>query len=88
MSSYLPEPVGIRDWDVVNAVVPAAAVPVEDGGEVWKVAVEVKVLGISPTIGPTVQQVTLKHVGSNDWEHQKVSEQVKLCRLMMVRTLR
>lgn len=45
---------------MVNTVVPAAAVPVENGSEVWKIAVEVDALGIGPAIGPTIQQVTLK----------------------------
>lgn len=67
-ASDLPKPVGIRDWDVVYAVVSAAPVPVEDGGEVRKVAVQVKVLGISPTVGPTVQQVALKSLSSNNWK--------------------
>lgn len=51
---------------MVNAVVPAAAVPVENGGEVWKVAVEVNTLGVGSSIGPTVQQVTLKYLGLNN----------------------
>lgn len=51
---------------MVNAVVPAASVPVENGGEVRKVAVEVNILGVGPSTGPTIQQVTLKHLGSNN----------------------
>ncbi len=56
---------------MVNAVVPAAAVPVKNGGEVWKIAVEVNHLGVGPSTSPTIQQVTLKHFGSNSWECQK-----------------
>lgn len=63
--SHLSKPVGVGDWNVVNAVVPAAAIPVEDGGEVRKIAVQVDVLGVGPTIGPSIQQVTLKHLGLN-----------------------
>lgn len=51
---------------MVNAVVPAAAIPVENGGEVWKIAVEINILGVGPSIGPTIQQVTLKHLGLNN----------------------
>lgn len=47
---------------MVNAVVPAAAVPVENGSEVWEIAVEVDILGIGPSTGPTIQQVTLKYL--------------------------
>lgn len=50
---------------MVNAVVPAAAVAVEKGGEVREIAVEVNILGVGPSTDPTVQQMTLKHVGSN-----------------------
>lgn len=50
---------------MVNAIVPAAAVQVENGGEVRKIAVEVYILGIGPSIGPAVQQVTLKRFGTN-----------------------
>lgn len=68
MPSYLSKPIGVRDWNVVNAIMPTAAIPVEDGGEVRKIAVQVNVLGVGAAIGPTVQQVTLKCLGSNDWE--------------------
>lgn len=61
MSSYFPKPVAIWDWDVVSSVVTAAPVPVEDGGEVRKVAIQVNVLGVGSTISPTIQQVSLKH---------------------------
>lgn len=57
---YFAKPVGVGDRDVVGAEVSAAAVPVEKGRQVWEVAVQVNVLGIRPTIGPAVQQVTLK----------------------------
>lgn len=52
---------------MVNAVVPAATVPVENGGEVWKIAVEIDILGIGPSTGPTIQQVTLKHFCPNSY---------------------
>lgn len=45
---------------MVSAEVSAAAVPVENGSQVGEIAVEVEVLGVRPTIGPTVQQVTLQ----------------------------
>lgn len=51
---------------MVNAVVPAAAVPVENGGEVRKITVEVNILGVGPSIGPTIQQVTLESLCSNN----------------------
>lgn len=57
---YFAKPVGVRDGDVVGAEVSAAPVPVQNGSQVREVAVEVKVLGVGPTVGPTVQQVTLK----------------------------
>lgn len=57
---YFAKPVSVGDRDVVGAEVSAAAVPVEKRGQVWEIAVEVNVLGICPTIGPAVQQVTLK----------------------------
>lgn len=57
---YFAKPVGFRDGDVIGAEVSAAPVPVENGSQVREVAVEVDVLGVCPTIGPTVQQVTLK----------------------------
>lgn len=64
-SPYLAKPVCIRDWDMVNAVVPAAAVAVEKGGEVREIAVEVNILGVGPSTDPTIEQMTLKHSGSN-----------------------
>lgn len=51
---------------MVNAVKPAAAVPVENRGEVRKIAVEVYILSVGPSIGPAIQQVTLKHLGSSN----------------------
>lgn len=54
MSRHLPKPVGVWNWDVVNAVVPASTVPIKDGGEVWKIAIQVDVLSICPSIGPTI----------------------------------
>lgn len=36
---YFGEPVRVRDWDVIDAVVSAAAIPVENGGEVRKIAI-------------------------------------------------
>lgn len=60
MLPYFSEPVGVRDRDVVGPEVPAAAVPVQNGRQVREVAIEVDVLGVGPTAGPTVQQVTLK----------------------------
>lgn len=45
---------------MVGAEVSAAPVPVENGSQVREIAVEVNVLGVGPTIGPTIQQVTLK----------------------------
>lgn len=54
MPPDLSKPVGIWNWDVVNAVEPASAVPVKDGGEIWKVAIQVDVLSVRPSIGPTV----------------------------------
>lgn len=39
---------------MVDTVVPAAAVPVESGGEVRKIAIEVNILGVGPSIGPTI----------------------------------
>lgn len=53
---------------MISSVVPAATVPVEDRCEVRKVAVQVNVLGVCAAMGPTVQQVTLKHLYSNNWE--------------------
>lgn len=63
---YFAKPIGIRDWDVVDAVVPAATVPVEHRCEVWKVPVQINALGICTTVGPTIQQVALKHSGCNN----------------------
>lgn len=57
---HFAKPVAVWDRDVVSAEVSAAAVPVEKGGQVWEVAVQVNVLGVGPTVGPAVQQVTLK----------------------------
>lgn len=57
---HFAKPVAVWDRDVVGAEVFAAAVPVENGGQVREVAVEVNVLGVGPTVGPAVQQVTLK----------------------------
>lgn len=45
---------------MIYAVVSAATVPVEDGGEIGKIAVQVDVLGISPSTCPSVKQRTLK----------------------------
>lgn len=39
---------------MIYAVVPAATVPVEDGGEIGKIAVQVEVLGISPSARPSI----------------------------------
>lgn len=47
---------------MVGAEVSAAPVPVEKRSQVREIAVEVNVLGVRPTIGPTVQQVTLKRL--------------------------
>lgn len=57
---YFAKPVVVRDGDVVGAVVSAAPVPVQNGSQVREVAVEINVLAVGPTVGPTVQQVTLK----------------------------
>lgn len=57
---HFAKPVAVWDRDVVGAEVSAAAVPVEKGGQVREVAVQVDALGIGPTVGPAVQQVTLK----------------------------
>lgn len=57
---YFAKPVGVRDWDMVNTEVPAAPAPVENGGEVWKIPVEVDILCIGPSVGPAIQQVALK----------------------------
>lgn len=53
---------------MIDAVVSAAAVPVENGGEVRKVAIKVKILSVGPSTDPTVHQVTLKHLRSNNCE--------------------
>lgn len=45
---------------MVGAEVSAAAVPVENGGQVGEVAVQVNALGVGPAVGPAVQQVTLE----------------------------
>lgn len=50
---------------MVNTVVPAAPVPVEYGSKIRKVPVQVDILGIGATIGPAIQQVTLKRLDSN-----------------------
>lgn len=60
---HFAKPVAVWDRDVVGSEVSAAPVPVEKGGEVWEVAVQVNALGIGPTVGPAVQQVTLKGGG-------------------------
>lgn len=39
---------------MIRAEVPAATAPVENGREVWKVAVQVDVLGVGPTICPAI----------------------------------
>lgn len=65
---YFGEPVGVGDWDVIDAIVSAAAIPVENGGEVRKIAIEVKILSVGPSTDPTVHQVTLKHSRSNNRE--------------------
>lgn len=57
---YIAKPVGVRDGDVVGAEVFAAPVPVENGSQVREIAIEVNVLGVGPTAGPTIHQVTLK----------------------------
>lgn len=45
---------------MIDAIVSAAAIPVEYGGEVRKIAIEVKILSVGPSTNPTVHQVTLK----------------------------
>lgn len=57
---HFAKPVAVWDRDVVGSEVSAAAVPVEKGGQVWEVAVQVNVLGVGATVGPAVQQVTLR----------------------------
>lgn len=56
---------------MVDAVKPTAAIPVEDRGEVWKIAVQVKVLSIGPTTDPTVHQVTLKQLSSTSLSNRQ-----------------
>lgn len=51
---------------MVNAEMPAAAVPVQNGRKVRKIAVEVDILGICSSAGPTVHQVSLKHLHSKN----------------------
>lgn len=65
LPSYLPKPVCVGNRDVVSTVVPAASIPVQDRRKVRKVPVQVNILGIGSTIGPTIQQVTLKHLDSH-----------------------
>lgn len=65
---YFAKPVGVRDGDVVGAEVSAAPVPVQNGRQIWEIAVEVNVLGVGPTVGPTIQQVTLK---GRHWNQSK-----------------
>ena len=48
-NSYLTKPVGVGDGDVVGAVVPVTPTVVGNGGQVWKVPVEVDVLSVSST---------------------------------------
>lgn len=52
---------------MVHAETPAAAVPVENGRKVRKIAVEVDILGICSSAGPTVHQVSLKHSHSKSY---------------------
>lgn len=52
---------------MVNAEMPAAAVPVKNGRKVRKIAVEVDTLGICTSAGPTVQQVSLEHLHSKSY---------------------
>lgn len=47
---------------MIDAIVSAAAIPVENGGEIRKIAIEVKILSVGPSTDPTVHQVTLKHL--------------------------
>lgn len=70
---------------MVNAVVPAAAVPVENGGEVWKIAVEVNILGVGTSIGPTIQQVALKHIQVQTTRRITRCQSVTLFSVMMVK---
>lgn len=47
---------------MIDAVVSASPIPVENGCQVRKVAVEVKILSVGPSTGPTIHQVTLKQL--------------------------
>lgn len=46
-NSYLTKPVGVRDGDVVRAIEAVTAPAVGNGGQVWKVSVEVNVLSVT-----------------------------------------
>lgn len=45
---------------MIDAVVSASPIPVENGCQVRKIAVEVKILSVGTPTSPTVHQVTLK----------------------------
>lgn len=59
---YLIHPVGVRDGDVVTTEMSKAPPVVEDGCKVRKVAVQIKILSISPTTGPSIVLMTLKRL--------------------------
>lgn len=56
---------------MVGAEVSAAAVPVENGGQVGEVAVQVDALGVGPAVGPAVQQVTLEGGETESWKRSR-----------------
>lgn len=59
MTHYLIHPVRVRNGDVVTTEMSKATTIVEDGGEVRKVAVEIQILCIGPTAGPSIELMAL-----------------------------
>lgn len=57
--SYFIYPIGVRNGNMVTTEMSEATAIVEDRGEIRKVAVQINILCIGPTAGPSIVLMTL-----------------------------